>query len=232
MKRYNFASKKDDSTTWYRRRLEWLCSRADWSQRESGASARITNTPSVRHSRNFNRHNCCFWRYVTREYASSLPDSSECVISVADCPCWCVVLLFAVQTKVESTVKLLTAISRRLFWGCGAGSLTNRFMDCQSLPMVVVRGNTTSIGKRSVCSTGALRASLIFSSCIFSSISWCVLEKCYYLCIGSFLVRGLDPTFRQSWLFQVCLSYFKAFSCNFVVSVGFVHSINDHHYSF
>ena len=98
-------------------------------------------------------------------------DSSECVISVADCPCWCVVLLFAVQTKVESTVKLLTAISRRLFWGCGAGSLTNRFMACQSLPMVVVRGNTTSIGKRSVCSTGALRASLIFSSCIFSSIS-------------------------------------------------------------
>lgn len=78
---------------------------------------------------------------------------------------------FAVQTKVESTVKLLTAISRRLFWGCGAGSLTNRFMACQSLPMVVVRGNTTSIGKRSVCSTGALRASLIFSSCIFSSIS-------------------------------------------------------------
>lgn len=112
-----------------------------------------------------------FWRYVTREYASSLPDSSECVISTADCSFWCVVLLFAVQTKVESTVKLLTAISRRLFGGCGAGFLTNRFMACQSLPMVVVRGNTTSIGKRSVCSTGALRASLIFSSCIFSSIS-------------------------------------------------------------
>ena len=165
MKRYTFASKKDDSTIWYRR-LEWLCSRAVWSQRESGASAWIVNTPSVRHSRNFNRHNRCFWRYVTREYSSSLLDSSECVISVADCPCWCVVLLFAVQTKVESTVKLLTAISRRLFWGCGAGSLTNRFMACQSLPMVVVRGNTTSIGKRSMCSTGGLRASLIFLSCI------------------------------------------------------------------
>lgn len=33
--------------------------------------------------------------------------------------------------------------------------------------MAVVRGNTTSIGKRSMCSTGGLRASLFFLSCIF-----------------------------------------------------------------
>nr|DAH57875.1 MAG TPA: hypothetical protein [Bacteriophage sp.] len=32
---------------------------------------------------------------------------------------------------------------------------------------------------------------ILFTTC-------CVLENCYYLCIGSFLVRGLDPTFRQS----------------------------------
>lgn len=180
MKRYTFASKEDDSTTWYRR-LEWLCSRAVWSQRESGASAWIVNTPSVRHSRNFNRHNRCFWRYVTREYSSSLLDSSECVISVTDCPCGCVVLLFAVQTKVESTLELLTAISRRLFGCCGTGFLTNRFMACQNLPVVVVHWDFTSIGKRSMCSTAALRL-FFLSSCIFSSITWCVLKICYYLC--------------------------------------------------
>ena len=39
------------------------------------------------------------------------------------------------------------------------------------LPLAVVRGDNPLISKRSVCSTEALRASLIFSSCIFSSIS-------------------------------------------------------------
>ena len=65
---------------------------------------------------------------------------------------------------------------------CGSGFFPNRFIACQSVPMAVVRGNTTSIGKRSMCSTVALSFSLISSFCIFSSINYCVLENCYYLC--------------------------------------------------
>ena len=53
-------------------------------------------------------------------------------------------------------------------------------------------------------------------------ITCCVLKICYYLCIGPLLVRGLDPTFRQSWLCQVCLSYVKAISANLIVGAFIV----------
>ncbi len=56
------------------------------------------------------------------------------------------------------------------------------------------------------------------------------LDYLSYLCSGSFLARGLDPTFRQVWLLQVCLSYFETIRYDFVASVGSVLAIDNYHY--
>lgn len=71
------------------------------------------------------------------------------------------------KPKVESTLELLTAISRRLFGCCGTGFLTYRFMACQNLPVVVVHWDFTSIGKRSMCSTAALRLFFFYHHVFF-----------------------------------------------------------------
>ena len=153
-----------------------------------------------------------------------------CIVSVVVCSCWRVLLLLVSFNALQRTGECATAISSKEYPSRRITRLASLRNTCESLSLAVEPRCSTFVGKHSAIFTDSLRKSAFFSSLfVFSSIFCCVSGNYYYLCIGSFLVRGLDPTFRQSWLFQVCLSYFKAICGYFIVGVGSVHSINDHH---
>ena len=120
-------------------------------------------------------------------------------ISVVVCSCWRVLLLLVSFNALQRTGECATAISSKEYPSRRITRLASLRNTCESLSLAVEPRCSTFVGKHSAIFTDSLRKSAFFSSLfVFSSISCCVSENYNYLCIGSFLVRGLDPEFRQS----------------------------------
>lgn len=118
------------------------------------------------------------------------------LLSVLVGVCFCFLVSF---NALQRTGECATAISSKEYPSRRITRLASLRNTCESLSLAVEPRCSTFVGKHSVIFTDSLRKSAFFSSLfVFSSIFCCVSENYYYLCIGSFLVRGLDPTFRQS----------------------------------